>query len=149
MTPPHSGGRAIRDSPLSGLTLISVPFHLGVRAVGMGKGPLELIGDGALPDRLRGAGHDLELVDVPAPAEDHEVGRIFELNRDLARVVGAARKRGHLASFRQPSCFLSVLSSYSPCREPPGLRSKPLARDPREKSPHPLAARPLADRKPD
>ena len=44
----------------------------------MGKGPLELIGDGALPDRLRGAGHDLELVDVPAPAEDHEVGRIFE-----------------------------------------------------------------------
>jgi hypothetical protein len=46
---------------LTGLTLIRVPFHLGLKAVGMGKGPLELLGEGGIPDRLQGAGYDIEM----------------------------------------------------------------------------------------
>lgn len=76
---------------MTGLTLISVPFHLGLKAVGMGKGPLELLGDGAIPDRLRGAGYDVDIEKVADPTETHEVGRIFELNRGLAGLVAATR----------------------------------------------------------
>jgi len=76
---------------LSRLTLIGVPFHLGVRAVGMGSGPLELLGDGAAPARLRDAGHDVDVDLIDDPTEDNEVGRIFAINRDLAGAVRAAR----------------------------------------------------------
>jgi arginase len=58
----------------------------------MGAGPLELLGDGAAPDRLRDAGHDVEIDLVADPTEDNEVGRIFAINRELARAVGAARE---------------------------------------------------------
>jgi len=81
---------------LTGLTLICVPFHLGSKAVGMGKGPLELLGDGAIPDRLQGAEYDIEMVQVGDPAETNEIGRIFELNRSLAGLVAATREMGRL-----------------------------------------------------
>jgi arginase len=77
---------------LSRITLIGVPFHLGVRGVGMGSGPLELLAAGGVPDRLRGAGHDVAVQLVDDPTEDNEVGRIFAINRKLARAVGAARE---------------------------------------------------------
>lgn len=98
------GGGTERDSSLSDLTLISVPFHLGVRAVGMGRGPLELIGEGALPDRLASAGHDVEVVNVAEPTETHEIGRVFELNRELARQVTAARQAGRLPLILSGNC---------------------------------------------
>lgn len=89
---------------MSDLTLISVPYHLGARAAGMGRGPLELIGEGALPDRLGGAGHDVEIVDVAEPTETHEIGRVFELNRELARQVTAARRAGRLPLILSGNC---------------------------------------------
>ena len=79
---------------MSRLTLISVPFHLGVRAVGMGGGPLELLRDEALPSRLRSARHDVELVEIAEPGEQHEIGRVFAINRELAGVVGATLRGG-------------------------------------------------------
>jgi arginase len=79
---------------VSRLTLISVPFHLGVRAVGMGGGPLELLRDEALPSRLRSARHDVELVEIAEPSEQHEIGRIFAINRELAGVVGGTLRGG-------------------------------------------------------
>ena len=76
------------------LQLISVPFHLGVRDVSMGRGPGELLGEGALAERLRESGHDIELGELGDPAEESEVGRIFELNRELSARVRAAREGG-------------------------------------------------------
>lgn len=89
---------------LSPLTLIGVPFHLGIRAVGMGGGPLELLADGAVPDRLRRAGHDVEFAQVGDPADTHEIGRVFELNRELAAQVRAAREAGRLPLIVAGNC---------------------------------------------
>jgi len=80
----------------SSLTLIAVPFHLGFRDVGMGAGPLELLAGGGVPDALVGAGYDLEVVSLENPSGTHEIGRVFELNRALARTVTSARAGGRL-----------------------------------------------------
>jgi arginase len=84
--------------------VIGVPFHLGVKAVGMGKGALELLGDGAIPDRLRQAGYDVETMQVGDPVETHEVGRIFELNRTLAGVIAAAVGSDRLPAVVSGNC---------------------------------------------
>jgi len=89
---------------LSALTLIGVPFHLGARGVGMGGGPLELLAAGAVSDALRGAGHDVEIVWLDDPSETHEVGRVFELNRALAGLVGTARESARLPLIVSGNC---------------------------------------------
>jgi arginase len=86
------------------LTVISVPFHLGRRGVGMGRGPLDLLGERALADRLRAPGRDVEVVEVSDPAGDQEVGRSFEIARELAGKVSAARRGGRLALILAGNC---------------------------------------------
>jgi arginase len=70
----------------------------------MGRGPLELIGEGGLPERLGSAGHDVEVLDVAEPTETHEIGRVFELNRELARLVAAVRESGRLPLILSGNC---------------------------------------------
>lgn len=79
---------------MSRLTLVSVPFHLGVRAVGMGEGPLALLDDGAVPARLRTAGHQVEITEISDPSAENEIARVFEINRELAAVLSGVRTRG-------------------------------------------------------
>ena len=81
-------------SSVSRLTLISVPFHLGVRGVGMGGGPLALLDEGALPARLRVAGHDVEMAEVGEPSGESEIARVFEIDCELAEAISGARARG-------------------------------------------------------
>jgi arginase len=86
------------------LTLISVPFHLGRRGVGMGRGPLDLLGERALTDRLRAAGHDVEADEINEPDGDQEVGRTFEIARKLAGKVSATRRAGRLPLILAGNC---------------------------------------------
>jgi arginase len=75
------------------LTLISVPFDHGVRGVGMGRGPLELVNERAVADRLRDGLNDLDVdvVEIREPPDGPEVGRIFAINRDVSACVRRAR----------------------------------------------------------
>ena len=70
----------------------------------MGRGPLELLGAGALADHLGSGGSDVEVVEVAEPTETHEIGRVFELNRALARRVAAARQAGRLPLILSGNC---------------------------------------------
>ena len=90
------------------LTLISVPFHLGTRAVGMGNGPLALLGQWMLPDRLRAAGHEVEVVEVPEPTAEQQVARIFELARHAAGLTRAARRSGRLPILVAGNCSVCL-----------------------------------------
>jgi arginase len=89
---------------MSAISLIGVPFHLGERGVGMGRGPLELLAAGGIPDALRGDGHDVEVLWLDDPTETNEVARVFELNRALAGVVRAAREAGRLPLIASGNC---------------------------------------------
>ncbi len=91
-------------SAMGELTVIAVPFHLGVRGVGMGRGPLELVGERALMERLGSAGHATDIVEVSEPPEGPEVGRIFAINREIAAAVSAARHAGRLPVLVAGNC---------------------------------------------
>jgi arginase len=74
----------------------------------MGAGPLELLGPGALPARLGDAGHDVEVVEIDDLDERNEVGRVFELSRELARAVEAARTADRLPLLVAGNCHVCL-----------------------------------------
>jgi arginase len=92
---------------LSDLALISAPFHLGLRGLGMGNGPIELIEGQGLPGLLD-AGHDVELWEAAEPAATHEPGRVFELARSLSTLVSRARAEGRLPVILAGDCSASI-----------------------------------------
>jgi arginase len=81
------------------LTLIGVPYHLGQYGVSMGRGPLVLLADDAVPRRLRALGFDVEVawVDADDPAggdpfvPGDQMARHLVQNRAVARLVAEAR----------------------------------------------------------
>jgi arginase len=77
--------------------LIAWPYHAGLHDVSVGLGGSMLAADAGLREALVAAGCavDVETVD-PVDESAPEVARIFELDRRLARRVGAARERGAL-----------------------------------------------------
>lgn len=72
-----------------GLSLISMPYHAGTPAVGMGLGPTVLLERHGLADAL-GLDVEVEVIDPP-DAQRPEIARTFELARKLAERVAAAR----------------------------------------------------------
>jgi arginase len=75
--------------------LISWPYHAGLRDVSMGLGASALAADGELRAGIAAAGLDVSVHTIPPVDESlPEVARIFELDRQLARSVAAARARG-------------------------------------------------------
>ncbi len=96
--PPHSTDPAA-------LRLISHPFHNGLRAVGMGNGPLLLAGDGQFLAGIERAGWTVELEEVASADETlPEIARVIELNRRLAARVQAARLDGKLPLVLAGNC---------------------------------------------
>ena len=76
------------------ITLVSSPYDLGHRDIGMGAGPTRLVKDGA-EQVLRDAGHDVTVVTVNATdAPAHEIGATFLVNRLIADAVRAAVASG-------------------------------------------------------
>jgi arginase len=76
--------------------------------VGMGRGPIELLDSEALPAQLRDAGYDVDVVEIDDPTEAHEVGRIFEVNRELASAVRAARTANRVPLLVAGNCNVCV-----------------------------------------
>lgn len=90
------------------LTLIAVPYDSGRRRERMGAGPRHLLERG-LPDRLREAGHEVEVAEVLLPDGFHtEVTAGVELMRRVAGRVAAARDAGRLPVVLSGNCGIAV-----------------------------------------
>jgi arginase len=76
------------------ITLISSPYHLGHRDVGMGAGPMAFV-DAGVGAMLRDAGHEATVsVIEPIEAVAHEIGAVFHLNTVLAHAVQESVRSG-------------------------------------------------------
>lgn len=93
------------------LNVLCVPYHLGRRDVGMGKGPAALLGADA--ERLvRAAGPDamIEWVELCDPFE-HEVQANFALLRVLAARVATVREHGGFPVVLGGNCSCAVAAA--------------------------------------
>lgn len=80
---------------MSGVRVISVPYHAARRDVGMGRGPAALL--------AAGVPGEVETVDVPDDLVA-ELASSFELDRRLAARVRAARERGEFPLVLSGNC---------------------------------------------
>jgi arginase len=94
---------------MSALQLITVPFHSGRRAVGMGLGPLTLIADHGLANRLADYGYDVAVTEIEEPdLDDREIARTFEIDRRVATAARAALEQGRVPIVLSGSCNSSL-----------------------------------------
>ena len=76
------------------ISLISSPYYLGHRDVGMGAGPTRLLQGGAV-QTMQAAGHDVSTRTLEFDGSvDHEVGATFAINALLAEQVRRATAAG-------------------------------------------------------
>ena len=80
--------------------LIVVPYALGREGVGMGAGPLALEADAAEALRPR----RVERIGLSAPF-GNEIGACFDLNRQVANAVAAARSRDAVPVVMTGNCY--------------------------------------------
>src|SRR5438105_13539953 len=91
------------------LQLIAVPFHSALRAVGMGKGPLALLGPHDLAARLAAHGYDVASEEISNPGQsDREIARTFEINRRVAHAARAAVDMGRVPVVLSGNCNSSI-----------------------------------------
>jgi len=89
--------------------VLAVPYDSAHRARRMGAGPMHLVARG-LVDRLREAGREVVLREL-APSSDSwvaEIGTAFDLDRQLASEVAAARLRSAFPLTLAGNCITSV-----------------------------------------
>lgn len=90
------------------LSLIAVPYDSGHWLERMGAGPRHLLERG-LPERLREAGHEVEVVEILLPDRFHtEVAAGVALMRRVAAEVAAARAGGRLPVVLSGNCGAAV-----------------------------------------
>jgi arginase len=98
------------------ITLIGVPYHLGQRGISMGRGPLVLLADAQVPERLRSLGLEVDLawVDADDPGENDpyvpgdQMARQLVHNRAVAQLVGDARAAGRAPLVSSGNCNSSI-----------------------------------------
>lgn len=90
------------------LTLIAVPYDSGRLLERTGAGPRHLLSRG-LPDRLREAGHDLEVIEILLPEGFHtEVTAGVALMGRVAEAASAARAVGRLPVVLSGNCGVAL-----------------------------------------
>jgi arginase len=90
------------------LSLIAVPYDSGRRLERMGAGPRHLLERG-LPERLRAARHEVEVIEVGLPDGFHtEVAAGVALMRRVAAEAAAARAGGRLPVVLSGNCGIAV-----------------------------------------
>jgi arginase len=93
------------------LNLLCVPYHLGRRDVGMGKGPAALLDAGAARIvQQADPGATTEWVELSEPFE-HEVQAGFALQRDLASHVATVREHGGFPVVLGGNCSCCVAAA--------------------------------------
>lgn len=89
------------------IAIFQVPYDSGHYGERMGRGPLRLV-EGGLVERLRAAGHDVELVPVVLDGFLTEVASAVEIHRRLSLAVGEARRAGRLPVVLAGNCNTAV-----------------------------------------
>jgi arginase len=95
--------------PGGDIHVIAVPYDSAHHARRMGAGPMHLVALGLL-DRLRETGREVDLCEI-APSSDRwvaEIGTAFDLDRQLASEVAAARRRNAYPLTLAGNCITSV-----------------------------------------
>jgi arginase len=100
--------------PLTSVTIISAPYHVGLRASPIhrsrvSEGP-DYIKSAGLVSRLRDAGISVREVEIPlvADAFEGEIGRTFEIIRRVSLAVTAARNQDSFPIVLAGNCCTSV-----------------------------------------
>jgi arginase len=101
-------------TPLTSVTIISVPYHVGLRASPIhrsrvSEGP-DYIKSAGLVSRLRESGIPVHEVEIAPVADDFEgeIGRTFELLRRVSLAVTAARNQDSFPIVLAGNCCTSV-----------------------------------------
>jgi arginase len=105
------------EAPSRGaVALIGVPYHLGHRGVSMGRGPVVLLADDAVPRRMRDLGLDVEVtwVDADDPVAGDpfvpgdQMARHLIHNRAVAALVADARAHDRTPVVACGNCNTSI-----------------------------------------
>lgn len=103
------------------IDLVTVPYDSGRRGFRMGAGPQSLMREG-LMQKLRAAGHDVDLVPVEAGATpEDELATTFDLAARVARVTRASRAANRFPLTISGSCFSTVGAFASLADEAAGV----------------------------
>ncbi|KPM43377.1 hypothetical protein AK830_g3194 [Neonectria ditissima] len=95
-------------TPAKSITIISSPYHLGVRDKAVGAGPTTLINAG-LVAALRDQGFDVYMVEIePVDVFDGEIARLFELLRRTSKTVTQAVDAGSFPIVLSGNCSAAV-----------------------------------------
>ncbi|KAM0349796.1 hypothetical protein ACHAPU_003629 [Fusarium lateritium] len=90
------------------ITVISSPFHLGIRDVAVGGGPTALLKAG-LVDAIRRQGVTVNQVELePVDEFDGDISRLFELLRRTSKTVAQAIREGSFPIMLAGNCSTTV-----------------------------------------
>lgn len=92
---------------MTGIELLSVPYDSGRRGHRMGAGPQALLRAG-LVQKLRAAGHDVELVPIEGESSSDAKASAFDLCGRIARVVHAAAAGSRFPVVLSGNCISTV-----------------------------------------
>lgn len=95
------------DGGVVPIDLVTVPYDSGRRGWRMGAGPQALLRAG-LMQRLRAAGHDVELIPVESAGGGDEMSTLFDLTTRVARVVRSSRASGRFPLTLSGNCFSTI-----------------------------------------
>ncbi|KAH7133303.1 hypothetical protein B0J13DRAFT_678351 [Dactylonectria estremocensis] len=95
-------------TPAKSITVISSPYHVGVKDVAVGAGPTALIKAGLIA-ALDGQGFGVEVVELE-PVDDYEgeIGRLFELLRRTSITVTRAVDAGSFPIVLSGNCSTAI-----------------------------------------
>jgi arginase len=104
------------------IELIAVPYDSAHRARRMGAGPEHLLRAG-LPDRLAGAGHQVHVrvLEAPAGGWQAEIRTAFDLARGVAEAVRNARSTGAFPLVLSGNCGPAALGCVAGLGGSPGI----------------------------
>lgn len=105
-------------TPAKSVTLISSPYHLGVRDAAVGAGPTALLSAG-ISDAIQKQGIAVRVIELePVEEFDGEIGRLFELLRRTSKVITEVVQQNSFPIVLAGNCSttVGVLAGYATAR---------------------------------
>jgi arginase len=98
----------IKTMPAKSITVISCPYHVGIRDVAVGNGPTALLEAGFI-DAIRKEGVTVNQVELESVDEfEGEIGRLFELLRRTSKAVTRVVQEGGFPIVLAGNCSITV-----------------------------------------
>ncbi|KAF4983299.1 hypothetical protein FDECE_17330 [Fusarium decemcellulare] len=95
-------------APANSITVVSSPYHLGIRNVAVGGGPTTLLEAGFI-QAIRKQGVTVHEVEIePVDEFEGEIGRLFELLRRTSKIVTEVLQKGSFPVILAGNCSTTV-----------------------------------------